>query len=148
MVGLDEAVDKYPDELSGGMQQRVQIARALITDPAVLLMDEPFGAIDFLTRSRLQYLLQELHLKRPTTTIFVTHDLTEAAILGDIICVMDARGRIAEMLSVAAERPRNLTTPAVVSAIEKMMEIVLPDEMIGRKSHQEANANQASRRLT
>jgi ABC-type nitrate/sulfonate/bicarbonate transport system ATPase subunit len=128
VVGLEDSIDKYPEELSGGMQQRVQIARALVTDPIVLLMDEPFGAVDFLTRSRLQFLLQELHVQKPTTTVFVTHDLSEAAILGDLICVMDLNGRIIEQIEVSAPRPRSFTSPSVVSAVDQLMALLLPDE--------------------
>ena len=128
LVGLREAEHKYPDEMSGGMQQRVQIARALIADPLVLLMDEPFGALDFLTRSRLQILLQELHVRRPKTTVFVTHDLGEAAILGDSIWVMGAEGQIMEKLKVSAARPRSITTPAVVAALNRLMQLVMPTE--------------------
>ena len=135
LVGLEDAIDKYPEELSGGMQQRVQLARALVAEPTVLLMDEPFGAVDFLTRSRLQLLLQELHLQKPTTTVFVTHDLSEAAILGDVICVMDLNGRIVEQLDVSAPRPRLMTAAPVVSAVDRLMQIVLPDGSDG-KVHQ------------
>ena len=127
VVGLQDAEDKYPEEMSGGMQQRVQIARALVADPAVLLMDEPFGALDFLTRSRLQVLLQELHARTPTTTVFVTHDISEAAVLGDSIWVMDANGGIVEKLSVSAPRPRSLTAPGVVAAIDRLMQLVMAD---------------------
>jgi NitT/TauT family transport system ATP-binding protein len=134
LVDLDHAIDKFPEEMSGGMQQRVQIARALVTEPEVLLMDEPFGALDFLTRSRLQLLLQDLHVKKPTTTVFVTHDITEAAVLGDSIWVMDSNGRIHERLEVDAPRPRSMTTPTVVEAIEKLMTLVLPEDVHGSES--------------
>lgn len=126
LVGLADSAQKYPEEMSGGMQQRVQIARALVTNPAVLLMDEPFGALDFLTRSTLQSLLQELHQRTPRTTIFVTHDISEAAILGDSIFVMDGRGTVAEQFVVSAARPRQLTDPAVVGAINRLMSLVMP----------------------
>lgn len=127
VVGLEDAAEKYPEELSGGMQQRVQLARALAAKPAVLLMDEPFGALDFLTRSRLQVLLQDLHARTPTTTVFVTHDISEAAILGDSIWVMDASGGVVEQLSISAPRPRSLTASAVVAAINRLMQLVLSD---------------------
>jgi NitT/TauT family transport system ATP-binding protein len=128
LVGLEAAQDKYPEELSGGMQQRVQIARALVTNPSVLLMDEPFGALDFLTRSRLQTQLQELHAHTPKTIVFVTHDLGEAAILGDTIWVMDSGGRIVAKVEVSAPRPRSITAPAVVSALNRLMQLVMPEE--------------------
>jgi NitT/TauT family transport system ATP-binding protein len=127
VVGLEGSEDKYPEEMSGGMQQRAQLARALVADPAVLLMDEPFGALDFLTRSRLQVLLQELHAKTPTTTVFVTHDISEAAVLGDSIWVMDANGAVVEKLSVSAPRPRSLTAPAVVAAVDRLMQLVMSE---------------------
>jgi NitT/TauT family transport system ATP-binding protein len=128
LVGLEAAQDKYPEELSGGMQQRVQIARALVTNPSVLLMDEPFGALDFLTRSRLQTQLQELHARTPKTTVFVTHDLSEAAILGDSIWVLDVGGRVLERVEVTAPRPRSITAPAVVEALNRLMQLVMPEQ--------------------
>jgi NitT/TauT family transport system ATP-binding protein len=128
LVGLEAAQDKYPEELSGGMQQRVQIARALVTNPSVLLMDEPFGALDFLTRSRLQTQLQELHARTPKTTVFVTHDLGEAAILGDSIWVMDSGGQIADKIEVSLPRPRSITAPAVVDALNHLMQLVMPEQ--------------------
>lgn len=128
LVGLEAAQDKYPEELSGGMQQRVQIARALVTNPSVLLMDEPFGALDFLTRSRLQTQLQELHAHTPKTIVFVTHDLGEAAILGDSIWVMNGSGRIVAKVEVSAPRPRSITAPAVVNALNRLMQLVMPEE--------------------
>jgi NitT/TauT family transport system ATP-binding protein len=128
LVGLEAARDKYPEELSGGMQQRVQIARALVTNPSVLLMDEPFGALDFLTRSRLQTLLQELHARNPKTTVFVTHDLGEAAILGDSIWVMGVGGYVLDKIDVSAPRPRTITAPAVVEALNRLMQLVMPDQ--------------------
>ncbi|AWI55607.1 sulfonate ABC transporter ATP-binding protein (plasmid) [Aquabacterium olei] len=106
-VGLQGFERRYPHALSGGMQQRVEIARVLINQPRVLLMDEPFGALDALTRLKMQELLLSLwgHLK--TTIVFVTHDIDEALFMADRILVMSPRpGRIVEEIHVEAERPR------------------------------------------
>lgn len=128
LVGLGDAVDKYVSELSGGMQQRVQIARALVLSPGVLLMDEPFGALDYLTRSRLQSQLQELHGRTRVTLLFVTHDISEAAILGDDIYVMAPGGRLVERLEMPMPRPRSVTDPEVVKVINQLMELILSPE--------------------
>lgn len=113
MVGLDGFERHYPKELSGGMQQRVAIARALANDPEVLLMDEPFGALDAQTRSIMQELLMNLWQRTPKTILFVTHDIDEALYLGDRVYIMTARpGRIKQVLEVDLPRPRafELTT--------------------------------------
>lgn len=87
-VGLADGTDKYPAQLSGGMQQRVALARALAAQPEVLLMDEPFGALDALTRTRMQRLLRELWQRRGTTVLFVTHDIDEALALAQRVVVL------------------------------------------------------------
>ena len=108
-MGLTEFERAYPRELSGGMRQRVAIARALANDPEVLLMDEPFGALDALTRASAQRFLTGLWEQHRRTIAFVTHDIDEAIYLGDTIVVMSPRpGRIREVVAVDVGRPRSL----------------------------------------
>lgn len=118
-VALGGFEHRYPGELSGGMQQRVEIARALINSPRVLLMDEPFGALDALTRARMQELLLDLWSTMRTTVLFVTHDIDEALFLADRIAILSrSPGRIVEELVVSGARPRraeHLTEPAFLA---------------------------------
>jgi NitT/TauT family transport system ATP-binding protein len=107
-VGLADRADAFPVQLSGGMQQRLQIARCLAQSPQVLLMDEPFGALDAMTRQSLQDEVARLSAESGTTVVFVTHDLEEAIYLGDRVISMESRpGRIGEVVDVALPRPRN-----------------------------------------
>ena len=107
-MGLQRAARQYPSALSGGMQQRVQIARCLAQEPRLLLMDEPFGALDALTRQTLQDEVARLAVEQQTTVVFITHDLEEAIYLGDrVIALATNPGRIAEMVEVGIQRPRN-----------------------------------------
>jgi NitT/TauT family transport system ATP-binding protein len=110
MIGLAEFRGHYPAELSGGMKQRVALARVLAFDPEVLLMDEPFGALDAQTREAMQEELTRLWERTGKTIVFVTHDIEEAVYLGDRVVVFTARpGRIREEVPIALPRPRDLT---------------------------------------
>ncbi|MCB1493233.1 MAG: ABC transporter ATP-binding protein [Rhodobiaceae bacterium] len=112
LVGLEAAAGKYPRELSGGMQQRVSIARALALDPQILLMDEPFGALDELTRIELQQELLRIWEARRKTVVFVTHSIHEALVLSDRIVLMAPNpGRVRRIFDVGMDRPRSRTAP-------------------------------------
>ncbi|GAB2868732.1 ABC transporter ATP-binding protein [Nocardioides pacificus] len=117
LVGLTRFADRFPGELSGGMQQRVAIARVLANEPAVLLMDEPFGALDALTRSSLQRELSRLHVETGTTVVFVTHSIEEAVFLADRVVVMTGGashgvpGSIAQVVPVQLGPDRDVNAP-------------------------------------
>lgn len=123
-VGLTGFADRFPRELSGGMQQRVAICRALIHDPPVLLLDEPFGALDSITREQLNDLLVELCTRTGKTTVLVTHNIDEAVYLADKVVVMSPRpGRIVKELDVELGRPRNYRTRGLPQFEEHSIEV-------------------------
>ncbi|MEO3745192.1 ABC transporter ATP-binding protein [Plantactinospora sp. B5E13] len=108
MTGLDGFAKQLPHELSGGMQQRVSLCRALIQRPKVMLMDEPFSALDALTREELAVELQRIHIELGTTVVFVTHSIQEAVLLADRVAVLSARpGRLNKLVDVDIPRPRS-----------------------------------------
>ncbi|WP_342431237.1 ABC transporter ATP-binding protein [Neobacillus sp. FSL H8-0543] len=116
LVGLQGFGEKYPHQLSGGMRQRAGIARALANKPEVLLMDEPFGAVDHLTRLQLQTDLLDIWEKEKMTVVFVTHDVSEAVYLADRIILFSPRpGMIKEIFNVKERRPRNRKNAALIS---------------------------------
>jgi NitT/TauT family transport system ATP-binding protein len=129
MLGLEEFGDRYPNELSGGMQQRVGIGRALMHDPRILLMDEPFGALDAMTRDQMGLDLLKIWDQDRKTVLFVTHSIPEAVLLADRVVVMTPRpGRLADVVEVALPRPRrleNINTPEfgeIVLKIRKLLD--------------------------
>jgi len=111
LASLEGFEARYPYELSGGMQQRVAICRALLLNPSLLLMDEPFGALDIMTREKMGFELQKIWSANKTTVLFVTHSITEAVLLSDLIVVMTARpGKAKAVIPVDLPRPRDVKT--------------------------------------
>ncbi|MBP2229209.1 NitT/TauT family transport system ATP-binding protein [Azospirillum agricola] len=125
LVGLEGAGDRYPFELSGGMKQRVAIAHALATEPALLLMDEPFAALDAMTRGALQAQILAIRAREARTILFVTHNIAEAIALGTRILVMSPNpGRIAEDIPVDLPYPRRRTAPAFNALYERLTQAI------------------------
>lgn len=130
LVGLSRFAHSYPAQLSGGMKQRTAIARALAAQPRILLMDEPFGALDAQTRCQMQTHLLEIWRNVDVTILFITHDLDEAVLLADRILVLKAHpGEVQELIEVPVPRPRNsaqLTTPAFLATRARLDELIHP----------------------
>lgn len=128
LVGLGGFEGRYPNELSGGMQQRASIARALVTDPALLLMDEPFGALDALTRENMTLELQRIWYSSKKTVLFITHSIAESVFLSDRVLVMTSRpSRVREIIDIDLPRPRTLkmtTEPAFSRYVAHIRELL------------------------
>ncbi|WP_089963203.1 ABC transporter ATP-binding protein [Limnohabitans sp. 2KL-3] len=141
MVGLSHAAQKRPGEISGGMKQRVGIARALAMEPKVLLMDEPFGALDALTRAKLQDELLEIVARTQSTVVMVTHDVDEAVLLSDKIVMMTngPAATIGEVLSVDLPRPRHRVELAESAEYQRYRKAVI-DFLYTRQAHVEKTA--------
>ena len=129
MVDLDEHREKFPAQLSGGMRQRLQIARGLAVEPKVLLMDEPFGALDALTRRRMHAFLIEIWQRTRKTIVFVTHDIAEAIALADRIGVMSVGpgSVITKLIDIDLPRPRDMTNPRVAELFNQIETLLAPD---------------------
>ena len=130
LVGLEKFANSYPDQLSGGMKQRVAIARSLAAQPRILLMDEPFGALDAQTRTKMQTYLMEIWRNIDITILFITHDLDEAIFLADRILVLKAHpGEVQELIEVPVERPRHvdqLLSPEFLATRKRLEELIHP----------------------
>lgn len=135
LVGLEDFVNSYPHELSGGMRQRVNLARALALDPSLLLLDEPFGALDALTRSKMQNELMRIWEKEVTespgqrrTAVFITHDIAEAVYLSDVVLVFSSRpGRLQAEFKIDLDRPRDESirrAPEFLNYVDRITEAV------------------------
>src|SRR4051812_17127288 len=126
LVGLTGFESVYPHQLSGGMAQRAAIARGLVNQPSILLLDEPFGALDALTRANLQQELQRIWQAERISTVLVTHDVEEAVFLGDRVVVLEARpGRIERIIDVPVPHPRERSNPQLRALIEEVRDAII-----------------------
>lgn len=143
LVGLSDFIDAYPKQLSGGMAQRAAIARALVSEPDILLMDEPFGALDSLLRLRLQDELLRIWDRHNISIVVVTHDIEEALYLGDRVIVLEADpGRIRSVIETGLDRPRDRDDPRIVRLKRECLDLVLGPS--GRAASRPADAETAS----
>ena len=121
LVELDAFADAFPYQLSGGMRSRIALARSLVTQPRILLMDEPFSRLDAQTRSLMHEELLRIHRLKRMTVVFVTHDVAEAALLADRVAVMSPRpGTIREVVDIEIARPRDITQPEVTRYMQRL----------------------------
>lgn len=122
LVALEHAMDRFPSQISGGMQQRAQIARVLVNEPSVVLMDEPFGALDAQTRGVMQTELNRIWRSTGATIVFITHDIGESILLGDVIVTMTAgpRASIRSVTRVPFDHPRDLAAPGELAVYRKL----------------------------
>ncbi len=143
LVGLEKFANAYPHELSGGMKQRVAIARALVNQPRILLMDEPFGALDAQSRAKMQAHLLEIWRNIDITILFITHDLDEAIYLADRILVLKANpGGVQELIAVPVPRPRSpgqFTSPEFLATKARLEALIHPPEPVVEIDPQEAS---------
>jgi NitT/TauT family transport system ATP-binding protein len=131
-LAIDNAKNRYPSQLSGGMRQRVAIARALVHDPSVLLMDEPFGALDALTRTQIRIDLEALWRERPKTVLFITHSVEEAVGLADRVIVMGpSPGHVVKEITIDLPRPRPVQVGDEAAFAEKSAEIYAIFKQLG-----------------
>jgi NitT/TauT family transport system ATP-binding protein len=125
LVELGSFEAAFPYQLSGGMRSRVALARSLVTEPRILLMDEPFSRLDAQTRASMHEELLRIHQLKRMTVVFVTHDVAEAVMLADQVAVMSSRpGTIREVLDIASARPRDITHPAMISYVQRLRELI------------------------
>lgn len=125
LVELETFAESFPYQLSGGMRSRVALARSLVTEPRILLMDEPFSRLDAQTRTLMHEELLRIHQLKPMTVVFVTHDVTEAVLLADQVAVISPRpGTIREVVDVAPARPRDITQPEVTRYMQRLRALI------------------------
>ena len=125
LVELETFAESFPYQLSGGMRSRVALARSLVTEPRILLMDEPFSRLDAQTRALMHEELLRIHQLKPMTVVFVTHDVTEAVLLADQVAVISPRpGAIREVVDVAPARPRDITQPEVTRYMQRLRALI------------------------